>query len=204
MKGKLNVRKLTIEKWKPECMEPQGVDYENIGYYFDTTHRICVFVKKIQYDLEVGQVYEFTYEDENDVDGYDYLILKKDGDTYYMVEYYGRIIDEKNERLLGDVWVKCDVKEKLDIDLEEWKKFVPEQRYTLLPDMREKVKEYISELDAEITRCEEAMHKKIIEIGDLVKNDKHSNNREYYELESRVSTLTQVKNDLESRLAEIE
>ena len=197
------MRKLTIEKWKPEFMEPQGIDYENVGYYFDTTHRICVFVKKIQYDLEVGQVYEFTYEDENDVDGYDYLILKKDGDTYYMVEYYGRIIDEKNERLLGDVWVKCDVKEKLDIDLEEWKKFVPEQRYTLLPDMREKIKEYISELDAEITRCEEAMHKKIIEIGDLVKNDKHSNNREYYELESRVSTLTQVKNDLESRLAEI-
>lgn len=55
-----------------------------------------------------------------------------------------------------------------------------------LPDMREKVKEYISELDKEIERCE-----LILRItSDLI-------------AESRLETLVEVKNDLKSRLEEL-
>ena len=55
-----------------------------------------------------------------------------------------------------------------------------------LPDMREKVKEYISELDVEVKRCELILRN----TNDLI-------------AEIRLETLTEVKNDLQSRLEEL-
>ena len=64
-------------------------------------------------------------------------------------------------------------------------------KYENQPDMREKVKEYISELDMEIDRCEqEAVN--------------HSDSKiEYMRYMVRLETLVQVKNDLQCRLEEL-
>lgn len=63
--------------------------------------------------------------------------------------------------------------------------------YEIKPDMREKVKEYISELDMEIDRCEqEAVN--------------HSDSKiDYMKYVVRLETLVQVKSDLQSRLEEV-
>lgn len=67
-----------------------------------------------------------------------------------------------------------------------------------LPDMREKVKEYISELDIEIDRC----HKEISNLSyDEVQV--RANRAEIDAYMSRARTLTEVKNDLQSRLDEL-
>lgn len=65
-------------------------------------------------------------------------------------------------------------------------------------DMREKVKEYISELDTEIDRC----HKEISNLSyDEVQV--RVNKAEIDVYMSRARTLTEVKNDLQSRLDEL-
>lgn len=61
-----------------------------------------------------------------------------------------------------------------------------------LPDMREKVKEYISELDIEIDRYNKIYKDMIAEPMEESVPQK--------QIKSRINTLTEVKNDLESRL----
>lgn len=60
------------------------------------------------------------------------------------------------------------------------------------PDMREKIREYINELDTEIKRCKKEMLKynKYGAIGELTTN-------------SRLQTLIQVRNDLQVGLEEM-
>lgn len=61
------------------------------------------------------------------------------------------------------------------------------------PDMREKLKEYISELDAEIDRC----HK----LAEQNMDDEATTVAEMMVV--RVQVLTEVKNDLQGRLEEL-
>ena len=66
------------------------------------------------------------------------------------------------------------------------------------PDMREKVKEYISELKEEIRRCDAKIEK--------LSYDEFSSkqNRDKIKIyESRAIVLTEVRNDLKSRLEEL-
>lgn len=65
-------------------------------------------------------------------------------------------------------------------------------QYETQPDMREKTREYIGELDVEIKRCKKEILKynKYGAIGELITN-------------SRLQTLIQVRNDLQSRLDEV-
>ena len=65
-------------------------------------------------------------------------------------------------------------------------------KYENQPDMREKVKEYIDELDAEYDRCMEWI-------------EEHMNGEacQVSAMEMRAKTLNEVKNDLESRLEEL-
>ena len=65
--------------------------------------------------------------------------------------------------------------------------------YENQPDMREKVKEYIGELDKEIERCHHLAEQNI--------NDEATTVAEMMVV--RVQTLTEVKNDLQSRLEEL-
>ena len=57
------------------------------------------------------------------------------------------------------------------------------------PDMREKIKEYISELDMEINR-----------LGDLLKNTDSTYD---LQIKGRLNTIIEVKNDLLGRLEEV-
>lgn len=62
------------------------------------------------------------------------------------------------------------------------------------PDMREKIKEYISELDTEIDRLESDLEKQMTYNVEACK---------VTETESRLNTIIEVKNDLFGRLKEV-
>ena len=64
--------------------------------------------------------------------------------------------------------------------------------YENQPDMREKVKEYIGELDAEYDRC-----------TDWIEEHMNGEACQVSAMEMRANTLNEVKNDLESRLEEL-
>ena len=66
--------------------------------------------------------------------------------------------------------------------------------YENQPDIREKVKEYISELDAEISRCEKLYEDVSINYSDPTRS---------LAIHCRIETLSQVKGDLQSRLEEL-
>ena len=70
----------------------------------------------------------------------------------------------------------------------------------VLPDMRENVKEYISELDVEIERCVDEAESILAAIGDYDENPMPTN---YIRLEERTKVLGEVKNDLQGRLDEL-
>lgn len=61
-----------------------------------------------------------------------------------------------------------------------------------LPDMREKVREYISELDVEYDRC-----------MDWIEEHMDGEACQVSAMEMRAKTLMEVKNDLQSRLEEL-
>lgn len=73
----------------------------------------------------------------------------------------------------------------------------------VLPDMREKVKEYMSELDTEIDRCTKFIEDKLSKIKDNDKKEIYLFSIEYITLKTRVNTLTEVKNDLQGRLEKL-
>lgn len=73
-------------------------------------------------------------------------------------------------------------------------------KYENQPDMREKVREYISELDVEIDRCVDEAESILAVIGDY---DEKSMPTNYIRLEEKAKVLGEVKNDLEGRLEEL-
>ena len=73
-------------------------------------------------------------------------------------------------------------------------------KYENQPDMREKVREYISELDVEIDRCVDEAESILAAIGDY---DEKSMPTNYIRLEERAKVLNEVKNDLKGRLEEL-
>ena len=73
-------------------------------------------------------------------------------------------------------------------------------KYENQPDMREKVREYIDELDKEIERCVDEAESILAAIGDYDEKPMPTN---YIRLEERANVLGEVKNDLQSRLEEL-
>ena len=73
-------------------------------------------------------------------------------------------------------------------------------KYENQPDMREKVREYISELDVEIDRCVDEAESILAAIGDYDEKPMPTN---YIRLEERAKVLGEVKNDLQGRLNEL-
>ena len=67
-------------------------------------------------------------------------------------------------------------------------------KYENQPDMREKVKEYIGELDEEISRGEKLYEDVSVGYSDVTRS---------LTIQCRIETLSQVKGDLESRLEEL-
>lgn len=66
-------------------------------------------------------------------------------------------------------------------------------QYENQPDMREKIKEYINELDTEINRCENELQKYYKSNGDIG----------VISMQNRIQVLIEVKNDLLGRLEEV-
>ena len=73
-------------------------------------------------------------------------------------------------------------------------------KYENQPDMREKVMEYISELDMEIDRCVDETENILAAIGDYDEKPMPTN---YIRLEERAKVLGEVKDDLQGRLNEL-
>ena len=72
--------------------------------------------------------------------------------------------------------------------------------YENQPDMREKIREYIAELDVEIDRCVDETESILAAIGDYDEKPMPTN---YIRLEERAKVLGEVKNDLQGRLNEL-
>lgn len=66
-------------------------------------------------------------------------------------------------------------------------------QYENQPDMREKIREYINELDTEINRCENELQKYYKSNGDIG----------VISMQNRIQILIEVKNDLLGRLKEV-
>ena len=66
-------------------------------------------------------------------------------------------------------------------------------KYENQQDMREKIREYISELNKEIKRCMNLQDNNYYKLGSL----------EFEKMCSRVMTLQEVRNDLKGRLEEL-
>ena len=66
--------------------------------------------------------------------------------------------------------------------------------YENQPDIREKIREYIDELDEEISRCEKIHEEVYVDYSDPTRS---------LAIHCRIETLSQVKGDLQSRLEEL-
>ena len=73
-------------------------------------------------------------------------------------------------------------------------------KYENQPDMREKVREYIDELDKESERCVDEAENILAAIGDYDEKPMPTN---YIRLEEIAKVLGEVKNDLQGRLNEL-
>ena len=67
-------------------------------------------------------------------------------------------------------------------------------KYENQPDMREKVRKYLSELDEEISRCEKLYEEVSVGYSDPTRS---------LAIQCRIETLSQVKGDLQDRLEEL-
>ena len=117
------MKELYIEKWRPEKEERESVKYKRLRFFYDIETGICVYEREINYDLKIGESYNFTYEDYDDCDTYTYLVLKRENNVYYLTPYYPNHdngIKATEEKYLGDCYIKCNVNEVLGIDLELW------------------------------------------------------------------------------------
>lgn len=86
---------------------------------------------------------------------------------------------------------------------ERWNLNESKSQNSLMPDMREKVKEYITEIQEEIDRCVKLIEDKFVELGNGAAKEIYSCGIEYAKIESRIETLGQVQNDLKNRLEEV-
>jgi len=111
------MRNLFIEEWKEDEEESSKINYEHLENFYDTLFHVPVYKKRIDAELTIGKLYNFTFENNDDSTTYTYLIIRKDSDNiYYMVEYYEGIYHIQ-PGLLGENCIKCDVLNELGIDL---------------------------------------------------------------------------------------
>ena len=71
------------------------------------------------------------------------------------------------------------------------------------PDMRTKITDYISDLDTEIDRCTTLVENKMETLMDSNLIESYTTGVDYINMESRLHTLVEVKNDLQGRLEEL-
>lgn len=99
--------------------------------------------------------------------------------------------------------IYCYGESSLETNLEMQEPLEKLYKYENQLDMREKLKEYISELGAEIDRCRRIIKEKLSDIQDDEEKEIYCFSIEYITLKTRMITLSEVKNDLQSRLDEM-
>lgn len=114
------MKELFIEEVKTE-VEQNGINYEYITNYWDIVHKICVRKIRLDKQLEIGKLYAFNYVDNNNDDTYHYIVLKiEDSNVYYIAEYYDGLISTKENYLVENTWVKCNMNER-GVNLKDYK-----------------------------------------------------------------------------------
>lgn len=116
----LHIEFHTVGECDGEC-DSLNINSKNLGWFYDTKTGIGIYKKYIEANLKVGAIYDFTYESEDDLDIYTYVVVKKEGNNiYYLAEYYYNKFCKSQESHLGEKWIKCDVEKKFDINLENF------------------------------------------------------------------------------------
>lgn len=68
--------------------------------------------------------------------------------------------------------------------------------------MREKIKEYLLDIQEEIDRCVRLIEENLVKLKNNKIDDYYLNSFEYAKIEAKIQTLLKVKNDLKNRLEE--
>lgn len=169
-----------------------------------------MFLEKIELSdkLEVGRAYDFYYLINNILSNYRYGVVRKEmNNIYYIIQLdtsFNPISFPEYQVRSTRAFDKCSVRSELDLDIKSWKEydwsnclcndvnigFNTDNR----PNMRPKIEEYIKELEKEIIRCTDSIE------GADSDNCTHL---EELVIKMRIQTLTEVQNDLQSRLHEL-
>lgn len=97
------------------------IDYDHVGFFYDKDTSIGIIEMYLDTDLNVGRIYTFTFEDNNDTNIANYMILKKiKNKIYHIAEYYDGEFYKYRETHLSDMWMKCDAFKTLGINRDEW------------------------------------------------------------------------------------
>lgn len=111
--------KLTIEEHVEEPQE-KFIEHEWLAYYYDEKTGIPIERMLIKENLEIGKVYDFTFDNGEDVDTYCYKVIKKIVENEYLLaEYYGKLYRCKKEKLVLEKWIICDMQKEFGINLLE-------------------------------------------------------------------------------------
>ena len=106
------------------------------------------------------------------------------GDAFYTENIYRCVmVDHEMKRIMFVTEEEYKNEFELKYNNNKYKK----------PDMREKIREYISELDTEINRCENELQKYYKSNGDIG----------VISMQNRIQVLIEVKNDLLGRSEEV-
>lgn len=93
---------------------PLEVNYKQLEWLYDIKHNIGVRKMQIDYNLQVGYVYDLTFEKRINEDSscFSFIILKKeDNNVYYLAEFYNGHFYKMSEDSLGKSWKKCNVQD---------------------------------------------------------------------------------------------
>ena len=113
-------KQLTIQEYNPKPKTEESNWNWGNGYY-DLETGILIRELSVEQDLKPNIIYEFTFEDDEDIDAYYYVVLKKlTGNKYLVSEfYYNDFYSIKNKNLLGDSWIFIkDFEEEFCIDFD--------------------------------------------------------------------------------------
>lgn len=100
--------------------KPLELKFKQLEWLYDTKHNICIRKMQIEYNLQVGYVYDFTFEEKENEESstYSFIVVKKEeNNIYYIAEFENNNYCTISENRLGKIWKKCDIAEYgVDLD----------------------------------------------------------------------------------------
>ena len=100
--------------------KPLALKFKQLDWLYDTKHNVGVRKMQIISDLQVGYVYDFTFEQKcnEDASTYSLIILKKEeNNIYYLAEFENGAFCKTSENSLHKNWKKCNISDYgIDLD----------------------------------------------------------------------------------------